>query len=208
MNLQKLVSSWEGTQNENRWSRVFIIGLLILCVMLAVKGFTQDRVTVIQPMTLSEEAWVSTNKASTSYKESWGFFLATLLGNASPDTVSFIRERIGPLLSPKIYQEVMLAINEQAESIRRDRVAMRYEPRYVLYEEDADRVYVYGYSYVKDITSKESRSESTYEFQIVIKNYQPEIGHMTVYSGKPRSEKVLTQMQNREKKKADRESKR
>lgn len=207
MKLKKFLSSWEGTQNENRWSRVFISSLIVLSILLCVKSFTQERVTVIQPMTLTEEAWVSSKRASASYQESWGLFLALLLGNATPDTVNFIKDRVGPLLAPKIYQEVMLAINEQAEFIRQDRVAMRYEPRYVLYEEESDRVYVYGYSYVKDSTTKESRSESTYEFQVTIRNYQPEIEHMTVYSGKPRSEHVLLQMQSRAKKKAERESK-
>lgn len=207
MNIKNFLSSWEGTQSENRWSRAIIGGLLIVTVLLGIKNFTQDTKVIIQPITLSEEAWVTSKHASTSYQETWGVFLATLLGNATPDTVSFIRERIGPLLSPKIFAEVMIAINEQAESIRQDRVSMRFEPRYVLYEEEADRVYVYGFSFVKDSTTKEARSESTYEFQVSIKNYQPEIEHMTVYSGKPRSERVLSQMQNRAKKKAIRESK-
>lgn len=208
MNMKKFLSSWEGTQSENRWNRVIIGSLLGTVILLGVKNFTQDTVAVIQPMTLTEEAWVSSKSASVSYQESWGLFLGTLLGNASPETAGFIRERIGPLLSPKIYPEVMLAINEQAESIRQDRVTMRFEPRYVLYEHDADRIYVYGNSFIKDTTTKESRSETTYEFQISIQKYQPVIEHMTVYGGKPRSERVLMQMQKRELKQAERESKR
>ncbi|MCV5185818.1 type IV conjugative transfer system protein TraE, partial [Escherichia coli] len=77
------------------------------------------------PFTLTEEAWVTKSNASQSYKEAWGFAFAQLLGNVTPGTVDFVKERITPLLSPSIYQDVIDAIEIQAQQIKNDRVTMR-----------------------------------------------------------------------------------
>jgi hypothetical protein len=76
---------------------------------------------------------------------------AQLLGNVTPGTVDFVKERLTPLLSPSIYQDVIDAIEIQAQQIKNDRVTMRFEPRFVEYEPKSDKVFVYGYSYVKGL---------------------------------------------------------
>lgn len=207
MNIKKFLSTWEGALEENRWSRIVNLLLLVSVLLLAVRTFTTETVVIIQPANLTEEAYLTSKTASASYHEAWALFLATFLGNVTPENSDFIKERIAPLLSPKIYIEVLSVIEEQVESIRTDRVTVRFEPRYVLFEEETGKTYVHGSSFIKDATTRESREEATYEFNIKIQNYQPSIQHMNLYSGKPRSEKVLAQMQKREAKIKDKERK-
>lgn len=131
-------------------------------------------------------------------KEAWGFAFAQLLGNVTPGTVDFVKERITPLLSPSIYQDVIDAIEIQAQQIKNDRVTMRFEPRFVEYEPKSDKVFVYGYSYVKGASSNEERSERSYEFAIKISNYAPVLDYIDTYVGKPRTKTVLEQLQRKE----------
>ena len=66
------------------------------------------------------------------------------------------------MLSPEIYQDVIDAIEIQSKQIKEDRVTMRFEPRFVEYEEKSDKVFAYGYSYVKGASSQqEERGERT-----------------------------------------------
>lgn len=54
-----------------------------------------------------------------------------------------------PILAPAIYQEFIDALEIQAQEIQADRITMRFEPRFVEYEETTDKVFVYGHSFVK-----------------------------------------------------------
>lgn len=208
MKISSFLKTWEGVLAENRWSRITNLALIIAVILLTVRTFTSETIVTMQPVTLTEEAQITSRAASASYHEAWALFLSTLLGNVTPDNSDFIRERVGSLLSPKIYSEVMSIIEEQSMIISKDRVSVRFEPRYVLYEQESGHVYVNGNSFIKDATTKETREESTYEFRIRIQNYQPTIEFINLYTGKPRSEKVLLQMQQREAKIKERERKR
>ncbi|CAM5562035.1 TraE/TraK family type IV conjugative transfer system protein [Eoetvoesiella caeni] len=205
MDLKNFLKTWEGTQAENKWSRLFIAGLLFLNCILAFQAFTKDTKVVLQPPTLSEEAWVTKNNSSRSYQESWGLYLAQLVGNATPATVGFLKDRIGPLLAPAIYSEVIEAIELQANQIENDRVSMRFEPRQVDYEESTNKVFINGYSFVKGVSGKEARTERTYEFQISVSHYQPLVDYINTYEGKPRTSRILGQIERRENIRKERE---
>lgn len=208
MNLKKFLTTWEGVLLENRWGRIVNLILLMSVLLLAIRTFTTETIVTIQPFTLTEEAQISSKKASASYHESWALYLSVFLGNATPNNSEFILERIGPLLSSRIHNEVTSIIAEQMEQIEADRVAIRFEPRYVLYEEESGYTYVFGSSFIKDATTKETSEDATFEFRIKIQNYQPTFEHVNMYSGKPRSEKVLAGMQRKEAKIKERERKR
>ncbi|MBS9424199.1 TraE/TraK family type IV conjugative transfer system protein [Photorhabdus caribbeanensis] len=198
MNLKKYLKTWEGSQTENKWGRIFQGGLIAIIFLLVIQVFSKETIVTIQPFTLTEEAWVTKNNASQSYKEAWGFAFAQLLGNVTPRTVDFVKERISPLLAPNIYQDVIDVIEIQAQQIKNDRVSMRFEPRFVEYEIKSDKVFVYGYSYIKGASSNEERSERTYEFVVKIANYAPVLDYIDTYAGKPRTTTVLEQLKRRE----------
>ena len=195
MRLDRLTKTWNGALAENRGHRLVNLVLAVGLVLALVKAFTVDTIVTIKPYTLNEDAWVSQNQSSQSYKESWGMLLASLTGNVTPGSVGFVKERIEPVLSPQIYRDVMEALEMQAISIRRDRVTMRFEPRAVEYEPETDVVYVYGNSYVQGATGDPIREERTYEYVIDIRNYAPVVTHIETYSGRPRTERVRQQME-------------
>jgi len=199
MKLKNLLRTWEGVQAENKWNRIFIALLLVALIVLLIQVFNKDTVVTIQPYTLTDEAWVTSDESSSSYKEAWGWAVATLLGNVTPSNVDFIKERLSPILSPRIYNDVIDALEMQAREIKVDRVTMRFEPRFIEYEHDSGKVFVYGNSFVRGVArSGESRGERTYEFDIAISNYLPVIDHMSTYEGRPKTTSVLQRLQQRE----------
>lgn len=68
MNLKKYLKTWEGTQTENKWGRIFQGGLIAIVFLLVVQVFSKETIVTIQPFTLTEEAWV-TKRAQLSLLE-------------------------------------------------------------------------------------------------------------------------------------------
>ena len=205
MNLPEFLKTWEGTQAENRWGRLIQGGLLVVVLVLGLLLYTKETIVTVQPFTLTEEATILKDDASRSYKEAWGWALALMLGNVSPANVDFIKDRISPILSPSIYFDVMDALGVQARQVREDRVTMRFEPRFVEYEPSTDKVFVYGYSFVRGSNSEEQRVDRTYEYSIQIANYAPLLDGMTTYTGMPRTEEVKLRMERNEELRSGRE---
>jgi conjugal transfer pilus assembly protein TraE len=58
--------------------------------------------------------------ASSELKESWGLYLAELLGNVTPTNADFIGKAIAPLLSTELYRSVMDALSEQVNALKID----------------------------------------------------------------------------------------
>jgi len=166
--------------------------------------FTQPIITM-QPPTLNTQAWVTEDKASQSYKEAWGMYLAAQIGNVTPSTVALIKDWLGPLLSPAIYEEVISALEVQVVQIKNDRVSMRFEPRTVVYEPNSEKVFVYGYSYTTGVHGYEERTERTYEFRIDITQFLPTVDFIDTYADKPRTKKVLRVIERREEARKERE---
>jgi conjugal transfer pilus assembly protein TraE len=205
MNLKNYLKSWEGTQNENKWGRMFIAGLIVAVLVLIGMLANKQTIVTIQPFTLHDEAWVTEGDSSQGYKEAWGFALAQLFGNVTPSNVGFIKDRIDRLLSPAIYNDVINVLEMQSQQIRNDRVSIRFEPRFVEYEPKSEKVFVYGYSFTKGMSNEsEVRTDRTYEFEIAISNYIPVIDFMDTYEGRPRTEDVLERLQRREERRSER----
>lgn len=209
MNIKQYFESYHGLQAENRWNRLVTLGLVVLCLgettMLAIR----PTVVTIQPWTLTRDAQVTESDASQNYIEAWGLALSELLGNVTPANVDFIADRLGPLLDPKIYHQVIDAVHANAEELRNDRVTMRFEPRRVNFEKSTGKVYVTGRSYVRQGTSLESEksSERTYEFTIRIANYAPVITHIDTYKGTAQTADVEQREKARERSEKERQKK-
>lgn len=197
MNMKSFLKTWEGTQSENKWGRVFTAVLLGVIVALILMVYQKETVVTVQPWTLEEDAWVTKNNASQSYKEAWGLAFSILLGNVQPTTVGFIKDRLAPLLSPAIYQEVVDVLEVQAIDIKKDRVIMRFEPRAISYETKSNKVFVEGLSFIKGASSdRETSTRRTYEFEISINSYAPQLTNMNTYEGGARTVKELSKQKN------------
>ncbi|MGL4985275.1 MAG: hypothetical protein ACRC5N_11345, partial [Plesiomonas sp.] len=91
---------------------------------------------------------------------------------------------------------VIDAVEIQSKQIKDDRVSMRFEPRSIEYEQATNKVFAYGFSFVKgSSTAQEQRAERTYELIIEIANYAPTLQYLETYTGKPKSATMLRQLE-------------
>ena len=200
MELKKSLQSFQGLQIEARFSRAVIFGLLIIVFFCVFTMANRPQIVTIKPWTLTVDAQVTRNAASRSYLKSWGFALAQLLGNVTPANVDFIYDRLAPLLDPKIYHRVMDSLDANARTLKEQRIAIRFEPRRVTYEKSTGKVFVTGYSFMREGSSlsNEKRQERTYEFLSKIDNYAPVILSLDTYQGTAGTRDVLEAQDQKE----------
>ena len=140
MKLSDFLETWDGHETENRFSRVIIIGLLVVCVITSLAAWRTERSIILVPPTLTKEVKVTRTSAFSEFKESWGLFLAELLGNTTPANADFLKTAIEPLLAPDIYRTVLDAMTDQIKAIKMDRVAISFTPPHVDYEAERGRM--------------------------------------------------------------------
>ncbi|QSA98089.1 TraE/TraK family type IV conjugative transfer system protein [Methylococcus sp. EFPC2] len=200
MKLTHLLESWRIVQAENRLHRVVLIGLVITNGISALAALRTERAVVLVPPNLTKEVEITRNTASSELKESWGLYLAELLGNVTPATSEFIANALAPLLSTEIYRSVMDAMSEQISAIKMDHIATSFKPRQVNYESETDKVFVTGELTTQGPNSKAETRNRTYEFVLSTRNYRPRLDYIDVYPDEPRTVerlKVLKQPQER-----------
>lgn len=204
MKMSAFANTFSGMKAERSLNRSVLVMAMGVMLVLAFLLAKKEQVLVPLPMQVPQDAWVSNSDASKSYFESWAFSLATIQGNVTPGNVDFVKTALGPLLSPRIHGDVIALVEQQALSIKEDRITIRFEPRFSQYEPSSNKVFVYGYSYMKGPSGNESRQERTYEYQLRIANFAPVIDDLDTYVGKPKDEKVITRLNAQKEKEAKR----
>jgi conjugal transfer pilus assembly protein TraE len=185
--LGAFLDSWRLVQAENRLHRVLLVGLVVSNAISALAALRTERAVVLVPPSLAGEVEITRSQASSALKESWGLYLAELLGNVTPANADFIRDALGPLLSADIYRSVMDALSEQINALKMDRVALSFKPRQVFYEKATDTVFVTGELASQGPHARPDQRTRTYEFRIGIHNYRPRLDAIDVYAEEPRT---------------------
>lgn len=188
MKLAQFLQTWRGTRLENQSQRWTILALIVSNIVIGLVALGRGAtVSVSVPPGLSDPITISRSDSDVDYQNAWGLFLATLLGNVTPGNADVVKKAVEPLLAPAIYRDAVRVLTEQVEAIKRDRVAMRFEPRQVKFELASGKVFVEGFSVVSGTAGKEDRNPRTYEFLVKVKNYRPVIEHMNNYIGVART---------------------
>ena len=201
MKLSAVMGSWRGAQATARLLMVFCVSESVAIVALSYVLLKVDRTVVLDAPEQSRTYEVSQASASRDYLETWGYYLAHLLGNVTPDSVGFIKERLAPLFCPSVYREAMVALSDQAATIQRERISISFEPRSVLVEEETHKVFVNGQAVSRAVMGGETRYQRTFEFMIDVKDYRMQVCGLAAYEGGPRTLKVLADLKLHEKSK-------
>lgn len=188
MKIRDFLESHQGIKTQNQWQRHAIVALGISNTLTAIAICLQEPSVILVPPTLPGEVIVAQNQGSGSLKETWGLYVAELIGNVTPGNASFIERSIGPLLSAAIYPEVMSILGAQVEALKQDRISVHFRSREVIYEATSDRVFVTGEQTSQGPLGAPESHPRTYEFRIGFHHYRPSVDHLDVYPGDPRLE--------------------
>lgn len=188
--------TFDGMRGENKFLRMIVAALVVLVLVQSCTNASKDEVITIVPPTLAEQGWVSKTQASSAYTDAWVLYVSMMLGNVTPSNAEIVKEALGPLLHPEIYQNVMKVLDDQIALIRQDRVSMSFEPEKVLRDStNENRYYITGRSVSEGPTGDKSRTSRTFEIDFAMANYKPRIDWIATYAGSPRTPDVLAREQ-------------
>ncbi|SET25134.1 TraE/TraK family type IV conjugative transfer system protein [Thorsellia anophelis] len=186
MKFFKLATNWQSLNLENRYLKVIILFLFTCLILLCIMNFNKEVIVTLVPPNLSHDVTVKKTTASKTYLSSWALYFADLIGNVSPGNVTFIEQAISPMLAPEIYQLVIDVLLMQTQQIQDDNVTLSFQPRQIETEENSDKIFVTGYSFISGLAGKVQRELRTYEFIIQINQYAPTLIWMDTYEGQPK----------------------
>ncbi len=141
---------------------------------------------------------VARDEASRSYIESWALYLAETLGDVTPSSVAFVKDHVGPLLCPAIYDKAMVMLSDQAATVARDHISIAFEPSNVVVEQATGKVFVDGEAVDRTVVGVEKRYERTFEFLLSVGAYRIRLCGLDSYEGAPRTQQKLAQMKQHE----------
>lgn len=195
MDYKKYLATWQGTQAENKISRLIIAGLIGTNFVLGIYLLTKDRTVILVPPEISKEMTVSDSAASAEYLESWSWSLAMLLGNVTPDSVRTVKDLVGQVLDPVIYRDVMVALESQVEELKRDRITQTFDPRKITFERQTRKIFVQGLGNISGPMGAPKRDQRVYEFEWRIQGHRPLLTFVTTYTGVPHTQEELSKQE-------------
>ncbi|MFO1429681.1 MAG: TraE/TraK family type IV conjugative transfer system protein [Candidatus Competibacteraceae bacterium] len=186
MSVQAFLTTWQGLQAENRWSRLIILVLAVANLIGWLAAVQEDSVVVLVPPELNQPIKVARQQADADFKRTWGLFVATLLGNVTPGNADLIVPGLEPLLAPSIAPKVKLAIAEQLSALRQEEVSLSFSSKAAIYEVSSGKTFITGTLQTTGLSGAPQRSERTYEMEFQVVNYRPQLTFIDAYTGPPR----------------------
>jgi len=183
MKLTDYVNTWEGSLRENRHSRWLLLLAVVIILVQALALANKDTTVVLVPPQLEERGQVSGSAASTSVYVSWGTYIATLLGNVTPQTVEMMAGNVGQHLSPAMYRSVLDQLNEQAKTLKEEQLSVSFVPTITRWEESVEAVVVTGDMITRGVRGGEQRVTRTYEMRFIVQNYRVLLDHLRTFDG-------------------------
>ena len=186
MQFKLFARTWDGMRTELGFYRVVILALTCALLLTLVGWLRKENATTLGPPTVTEAMEVSRNKASGSYKKSWGLFTATLLGNLTPGNADFVLKSLEDLFAPETYGDLKRRLASDLDTLKKEQVTVSFEPQLVTYEPATDKVFVAGRSSLEGSGGKADRFTRTYEFCVRQQNGKPIVHRFRTYVGEPR----------------------
>lgn len=185
MELKKLKQTWSELRLENQIHRlalpVLAISLLIAIIIVANK----KPVVVVSPPEVFERLEVGYSHASESYKLAMGLTFAGMLGNVHAGTADFYLDTLNEVIHPTTFREVKSKLESEIQRIKSNDLSISFFPRSTAYWPDTNRVVIYGQRETQGRGDRGFREEITYEMEIEVQNYRPQITAFRTYEGKP-----------------------
>lgn len=200
-----LKNSFDGMRGENKFLRMMVALLAIGFIASSCSALKKDHIVTVVPPTLTETTWVSKTQSDSEYTAAWALYIGMLLGNVTPANATIVKNALGPILDPDIYQSTMDVLDDQIHQIRQDRVSLSFEPQKVLRDNvNPNRFFITGRSVSEGPAGDKKRGNRTYEVELTIKNYKPVLSWISTNSGDARTQDVIDREQQKEAKMAER----
>lgn len=179
----KYFGTFQGALKENKLFRLLLIASVITNIILALGLSSKSTTVTMLPPMLQEEGWVSRSDASMSMKESWGMYIATMLGNTTPRTVGGLSPALSKIVAPGAYNKIIESLANLEKEVKREQIEIQFSPSGVFLLPQRDIVAVTGEMRVRSARGVEKKSIRTYEMGLDFRNYKPTLTSINWYEG-------------------------
>ena len=183
----QLSALFRGWRELNKVVVTLLVTNIVLALGLMVsvtrQSMSHERIVLVPP-NLTESARIAWKNASGSYYKAWGLYIATLIGNLTPNNVRFIVDSLSHLFSAKIYtglREKLISIAED-ETIRHAGATNYFSPHQAIYEPSTGRTFILG-NLTLQYRSRSENKPVVYEMAFDMQSGVPIVTHFTSYEG-------------------------
>jgi conjugal transfer pilus assembly protein TraE len=183
----KFLNSISGLNSTVRFLGIALGVSILSNLVLSVSVLSKEPIVVLRTPYQANELVINHDAANGDFKKSWGLYASMVLGNVNPGSSGLILDGLEVLMTPKTYKEMRGIVAAQANEIKREQVTLEFSPRQVYFEQETGLVFITGTQTRRGATGEPEKSTRTYEIDIRVDNFRPQIHRISVYNGGPLS---------------------
>lgn len=184
MNLDLFRKNFDNLVSKNRLYAATVVVLLVIVLMQEWTIATQSTRMVIVPPYLDKAAKVGFSSADKDYYESFGLYVAELVGNLTPGSAPYVAKALGKLFGPGSYNIVKGKVLASAAEEKADGANFSFTAHRTIWQPATSTVFVEGH--LHQINSSGVEVENipyTFEMRVHIEAGQPVLSSFTDYPG-------------------------
>lgn len=185
-------TTWEDAIKANVFLSITSTAMAVIALASVLHSQSLHERVVLVPNVVDRQMAVGWQTADEEYIKAFGLSVAQLVGNITPQNVTFVVESMSRFMHASIYSDLRKNILAVADTrqYRELSNATRYLSTGILYEPDTGKVFVLGDLEITSATGKEKRP-MVYEMIIKIEGGKPVVYSFNNYQDQPRTKEWL-----------------
>lgn len=176
-------------------NRIYLWVIVVLAVIVLVQQWnivTLKTRVVLEPPYLDKAVKIGYASADANYYESWGLFVAELVGNLTPGDAGYVAKNLGKLFDSGDYQIVRGKVLASAAAERADQANFFFQAKKTIWQPVNHTVFVYGIlSQINNDGVTVSKVHYTFSMGVHIEAGIPVLDNFDAYEGEPHTIKWL-----------------
>lgn len=171
MTISDYLQRFRQWQQQLCFDRLTILALVLTNGILLIHCLNRKPAVELSLPFMEAQVGIQSGTASQAYFEWWSLSLAELLGNLTPQNLSFVESRLQNLFSPNLYHQVQATLNQQFQQLRDDKVRS-FEPLQLDFEQKTNSIIITGNS-VLSSGSQRLKGRKTFTFHFTMIRFRP-----------------------------------
>lgn len=161
-----------------------ILVLAIIVVATTLSG-RETQVRMIPPILSDQEMLVAETWANQAYAETWGIWVANLVGNVDLENIDETLAMLSRIKSSNLRTEMRESIRQSVENMRIQGFHLTFRTQDVTYDAATDTVFVTGDLTEHPLRGEPDTTKFTYEMRWRMDFGLPRLFHFRTYEGGP-----------------------
>ncbi|AEM49124.1 type IV conjugative transfer system protein TraE [Acidithiobacillus ferrivorans SS3] len=178
--------TYDKLAENSRLYLFVIVALVIVILSQQWMIFTIKTETRLVPPYLDRAVNIGYATASAGYYESWGLYVAELVGNLTPGDATYVANSLGKLFDANDFAIVKGKVLATAAAERGDQANFFFQAKRTIWQAANKTVFVYGLlSQINNLGQTVSKVHYTFSMAVHIEGGRPVLDNFNAYQGGP-----------------------